>query len=243
MTGRIDDLVLAVCGSASHPLAALLRTWCLGSRLVTDFFDTYTPKIRKKVRLAGDADELADLLAELATAAWLVRDRRFSVAYESAVANAQRAPDFQIRFRTNALLYVEVTRPRLRIDDAGNAARVALKLARVMGEKIDQFPPGAMNVLVAAVPPGTESGTLVPAAVKLLESQRVQDDRTRSHDLREDNIKHFLRLRGRLSAVALVAYSSQWQPENIHLWQNPQARHPLLPEIARYLAQGGAGEQ
>lgn len=240
MTKRTDDLVASICGAAGHPLAPFLRAWCEESRLFADFAEANATKIRKKARLALSNDTLAELLAELAVAACLARDRRFTLRYEPHQATGQRSPDFEVLFRAHPGLFVEVT--RLRPNDAAGdeLAHAALRLARALLDKIGQFQPGAANLLAAIVPPGAASDALVPAALRLLGSFPPHEAGPPSPELRPDDVRAFVRQRQRLSVIAICSFSDAWRPLGVRLWHSPQARHPLHPEIAKYLAQIGA---
>lgn len=229
MSKRIDDLISTICGETEHPLAPILQQWSTESRLFLSFAETYAPKIRKKARLAADDGELADLLSELAVAAMLVRDRRFSVQYEPYLATAQRGPDFQVLLKTHIPFHVEVTRLRLTGPAHEDTAGITLKLARVIGDKIGQCQPGAMNLLAVVIPPAAADDTLVASAIRLLERE--------ADTLRRDDGGNYLRHRQRLSAIALSTFTPTWHPQHIALWRNPHAKHPLHPEIARYLTQ------
>ena len=228
MTKRTEELVQSICGAADHPLAPHLRAWCRESRPFVAFLKAHLGKVRKKARLAPSGDALGDLLAELAVAALWVHDRRFAVLYEPQHTSARRGPDFQVTFRSHHSLYVEVTRLRLPLDDVPGAA---LKLARVLGDKIGQCLPGAANVLAVVVPPGAHGGDLVPAAVRLL------DRASESLALPPETVRAFLRWRGRLSAVALCAQTEDRRIREVSLWRNPGAKHPLHPDVVRHLTQ------
>jgi hypothetical protein len=233
MTKRIDELVQSICGAAGHPLAPLLRRWCGESRLFSDFAEAHASKIRKKARLAPLDDDLADLLAELAIAALLLRDRRFSVRYEPARPGGQRAPDFQVIFKTHLPFHVEVT--RLRELAEADLAGATLKLARVVCAKIGQLPAGAMSMLAVVVPPGAQSDALAPAAIRLLDS--YPQPGLPLPELRLEDVRDFQRQRHRLSAIALCSFTGDWRPQRVTLWQNQQAKHPLHPDVARFLVQ------
>lgn len=237
MTKRIEDLVQSLCGAADHPLAPVLRGWCAASRPFAAFAETHATKIRKKVRLAAHGDERDDLLAELAVAAFLLRDRRFSVRYEPQRATGQRGPDFGVTFRTHTLFHVEVTRLRLSDPAGEDRAGTALRLARAVGDKLGQCPAGGANLLAVVVPPGAEDGALVPAAVRLLEAPSQRETNPPSPGLRPEDVRAYLRGRSRLSAVALCSLTEAGPPLTVRLWNNPQARHPLPPEVARFLVQ------
>lgn len=234
MTKRIDDLVIGICGTPDHPLAPLLRQWCAESRGFLGFAEGHASKIRKKARLAALNGTLADLCAELAIAALLAADRRFALRYEPLHAGGQRSPDFAARFRSHTLLYVEVTRLRL---TAGGDPGAPLRLARTICDKIGQLPPGAMNLLVIATPPGAADAALPPAAILLLDRAPQPEA---APELRPADVREFQRLRPQLSAIALCPFADDWRPLAAQLWQNPQAKHPLLPEIVRVVTQAGA---
>lgn len=232
MSRRLDELVVDLCGSADHPLAPLLRRWCQGSSPFLKFAQAHAAKIRKKVRLASSPDEQGDLRAELAVAALLVQDQRSVVRYEPPHPAGQRGPDFGVTFKGHTALRVEVTRLRLLGDEADDPAGsgAVRRVARVICDKIGQCLPGGANLLVVALPFGVAREDLVPAALRLL-------DRPSPPGLRPEGVRAFLRHRQRLSAVALCAFSPEGEPLTVHLWTNPQARHPLPPEIARLLVQ------
>lgn len=229
MSRRLDELVVDLCGTAGHPLAPFLRRWCEGSPLFLDFAQAHAAKIRKKVRLASSPDEQRDLRAELGVAALLVRDRRSVVRYEPPHPVGQRGPDFEVTFKGHTAWRVEVTRLRLpeappEEDPAGAVRRVA----RLIGDKIGQCLPGGANLLAVALPSGASRNDLVPAALRLLDSPAPPG-------LRPEAVRDFLRHRHRLSAVALCSFSADGEVLTLRLWTNPQAKHPLPPEIARFL--------
>lgn len=237
MTKRIDDLIQSICGASGHPLAPLLRQWCGESPQFIAFAEAHATKIHKKARLASGDDELADLLAELAVAAVLARDRRFAVVYEPYRASGQRGPDFHVLFKTHAPFHVEVTRLRLREPAGDDQAGAALKLARAVCDKIGQFPPGAMSLLAVVVPPRAQSDELAPAAIRLIESYAQRAASLASPELRPEGVREYLRHRQRLSAIALCSFTDAWRPLLVKLWQNPGAKHPLIPDVVRYLLQ------
>ena len=237
MTKRIDELVQSTCGTDDHPLAPLLRQWCSESRPFVAFAEAHASKIRKKVRLASLDDELADLLAELAVAAFLARDRHFSVIYEPHRASGLRGPDFEVVFKTHSSFHVEVTRLRLTDPAGDDLAAATLKLARAVCDKIGQFPPGAMNLLAIVVPPRAASDALAPAAIRLLDSYPQREASPASPELRPEAALAYLRLRQRLSAIAVCSFTADWRPLLVKLWLNRQAKHPLHPDVTKYLLQ------
>ncbi|MDQ3397438.1 MAG: hypothetical protein M3511_06635 [Deinococcota bacterium] len=235
MTKRTDDLVQRICGTTDHPLAPFLHRWCEESRPFTAFAETHATKLRKKARLASPGGALNDLLAELATAAFLVRDRRFTLQYEPYRATGLRGPDFQVIFKTHTSFHVEVTRLRLLNLGGDDLAGAALKLARVVCDKIGQFPPGVMNLLAVVVPPGVERDTFIPSTIRLLDIYPQREARLLVPELPLEDVRSYLRQRQRLSAIALCSFTSAWQPLMVTLWLNRQTKHPLHPEVAKYL--------
>ncbi|BDP41123.1 hypothetical protein DAETH_10920 [Deinococcus aetherius] len=229
MTKRIDELVGLICGGEGHPLAPILRGWCESSRPWLAFAEAHAAKIRKKVRHASSGEDLGDLIAELAVAALLVRDRRFSVAYEPHRATGERGPDFGVTFRAHIPFFVEVA--RLRLPGGTGDDLAALRLARVVGDKIEQLPPGAANLLAVALPPGAAGDDLMPAALRRLDGPPGQEEGSPF-----PGVRAYARGRHRLSAVALCSLTPGGQLVDVRLWLHPQARHPLHPEVARYLA-------
>lgn len=237
MTRRLDDLVTSICGAADHPLAPFLRSWCGESRAFLAFAEAHAAKIRKKARLAPQEGERNDLLAELAVAAFLLRDRRFAVVYEPFRGAGQRGPDFQVTFRTHTPFHVEVTRLRLPDAPTYGETDLARRLARVLGDKIGQFPAGGANLLAVFLPPGVGNETLVPAAVRLLDQAVQGEADPRAPDPRPEAARAYQRGRQRLSAALLCSLAAHGGLRDVSLWFHPQAKHPLDAEIARYLVQ------
>jgi len=203
MTKRVDDLSGLICGSPEHPLAAVLRSWCLASRPVTDFMAAHASKLRRKVRLASSGDERGDLLAELAVGRLLARDRHVQVQYEPRPAET-RGPDFLATFRGHLPVYVEVTRLRSRPEDGGAAA---LKLARVLCDKVSQGVAGEMNVLAVILPEELQTEALVPEAIRLLQApQRLL---ALGAGWTPERLSGFQRSQGRLSGVVLYALTPE----------------------------------
>ncbi len=237
MTKRIDDLIQDICGAADHPLAPYLRSWCRESRPFVTFLEAHLGKVRKKARLASSGNALSDLLAELAVAAVLARDRRFAVLYEPLPVGGRRGPDFQVTLGTRTLFYVEVTHLHPSAPATADGQDGALKLARVLCDKIGQCPPGAANVLAVVMspdahPPDAQGGDLVPAAIRLLDRAAGA-----SSTLSAEGVRAFSRGRGRLSAVALCAQAGDGRIQAVSLWRNPAGKHQLPLEVVKHLTQ------
>jgi hypothetical protein len=213
------------------PLAVQFAQWVQASPRFRAFAETYRDKIRKKVRGITEAEGYRDLEAELATAYFLVQERRFLVEYEKYGTGKQRGPDFSVTYKTHIRFDVEVT--RLRAGQAG-AAREPGKLANTLCVKVVQLPPSIINILVLAADVAPYSGDelvsgLRSAVTLLQERAERKDDEffTRRGFL---GARDFLRHYSRLSAIRLTTPDAP--PV---LWLQPQARHSLPPDLANLL--------
>jgi hypothetical protein len=213
------------------PLAVQFAGWLEESPRFRTFAVTYRDKIRKKVRGITEAEGYRDLQAELATAYFLVQERRFVVDYEKYGTGKQRGPDFSITYKTHVRFDVEVT--RVRGPQAGILPEPG-KLAATLCAKLAQLQPGMMNVLVVATDDpgysGEELESLLLSALKLLQERAEQKDEeyfTRRGFLgSRDFHKYF----NRLSAIRLIAPGA-----SPVLRLHPQARHPLPSDLTNLL--------
>lgn len=228
MTRRIDDLLHLICSSQEHPLDVTLRAWCLASRQVLEFMEAHATKLRKKVRLARSSDERRDLLAELSIGRWLAQDRRFQVQYEPLPPAGERGPDFEALYKGHTVVCIEVTRLRLRPEDEATAA---VKLARVIADKVSQCRPGKINVLAVVLPAELQTDALVPTAVRLLGLSQESSGGVWT----ADQLATYRRRQGHLSGVLLCSFAPDGGYQRSTLWCHPQAKRPLPPEISRFL--------
>src|SRR5205807_7726114 len=127
--------------------------WVQASPRFRAFAEIYRDKIRKKVRGITEVEGYRDLQAELATAYFLVLERRFLVEYEKYGTGKQRGPDFSITYKTHIRFDVEVTHLRGLRGSQGGAAPEAGKLATTICAKLKQLPPSMINILVLAAGP------------------------------------------------------------------------------------------
>src|SRR6476620_6855206 len=132
------DLLPYIFTDTRLPLAMQFANWVHESPRFRVFAETYRDKIRKKVRRITDAEGYRDLQAELATAYFLVLERRFLVEYEKYGTGKQRGPDFSVTYKTHTRFDVEVTRLRRSLQGAGLEPG---KLANTLCVKMVQFPP------------------------------------------------------------------------------------------------------
>jgi len=217
----IPDELLAYLRAGAPPVPLTpLAQWIETSPRFATFVDEYRDKVRKKLRSAREPDGVRDVLCELETAFYLLREPRFSLAYAAYAASQQRAPDFTLTYRTHLACHVEAA--RLRASPAPDAER----LGELIAGKLGQMLPGAPNVLVVAAPTAP-----LEMALKQLQSRAERDDAllfTRAH---VRNRSEFFKFYARLSAVTLRG-EADTAPL---LWLNKQARHPLPAPLLRAL--------
>src|SRR5215217_2936543 len=94
-----SDLLPYIFTNTRLPLALQFAQWVQESPRFRVFAETYRDKIRKKVCGITEADGYRDLQAELATAYFLVQERRFVVEYEKYGMGKQRGPDFSVTYK------------------------------------------------------------------------------------------------------------------------------------------------
>jgi hypothetical protein len=221
-----DDLTPYIFGNTRLPLAVQFARWLQESPRFQAFAVTYRDKLRKKVRGVPDAEGYRDLEAELATAYFLLGERRFAVEYEKYGTGKQRGPDFTVTFKTHLFFNVEVTRLRAAAGDASEPYR----LVNTLCGKLGQLPPGIINILVLAAEDTPTGGEDLAGALRLVQDRVEHRDEaffTRRGFL---DRRDFLKQYSRLSAVRLL--TSDAAPV---LWLHPQARRPLPPDLAAIL--------
>jgi hypothetical protein len=227
-----DALLDYLFADISSVLAAELRSYCAHCIAASPRFKAFATenrdKIRKKIREAGDRDQLRDLRLELDTGYRLLADRHVTVAYEMNAATKLRTPDFTVAYTSKYVFHVEVKRLRGLSSDT--------RLADAICAKLGQLQSGAINVIVVGA--DNDSDTALDPAVVLTSlrnrAERKDDDYFQRRDFRDsrDFLRHFQRL-------SAVIYRTEWmRPEasNTQHWSNLPARHPLPPELRRILA-------
>jgi hypothetical protein len=227
VTGKQRDELLAyLFGDAAAEVSARCGAWMAGEPRFAAFLDAFREKIRKKARYAGGAEGLRDLLAELAVARGLLRERRFAVAYETYAAEKARGPDFTVTYRAHIAFNVEVKRLRPGAPEAFEA-----RLADAICEKLRQMPASAMNVLlvVAQCVPGEEElATLLRALVERAERGDAALFARHGYAATRDFFAGFRRL-------GAIVVRAEEESIGAALWRNGQARHPLHAELAALL--------
>ncbi|MCC6166942.1 MAG: hypothetical protein IT329_06905 [Caldilineaceae bacterium] len=106
----LQQMRAALFDDSPHTLAQPFEDWLTSSKSFALFVQTYQQKIRKKIRMSRDDEELYNLYCELRTAYLLVQEPKFAVAYEPYTKQQGRSPDFSVTYRTHTTFHVEVTR-------------------------------------------------------------------------------------------------------------------------------------
>jgi hypothetical protein len=238
MAMKVNEIVSYIFSGSAYSFGTLFTRGLEASPPFRAFAETHRDKIRKKVRNIRDEETQRDLVAELAVACRLARERRFAVAYEVYSAGKQRGPDFSVTFRTRIPFNVEVTRLRAPgtvpvIEDAAPRTKVANTICT----KLAQLPPSVINVLVLVTDGAAyEAGDLAGATALLAERALRKDDGffQRRGLLGTRDFHHHYQ---RLSAVLLGRLTDTGALEPLSLWPNPQARHPLPADLTTILQQ------
>jgi hypothetical protein len=228
------DLQAYLFSDDAHPLALPLGRWIGESRRFAVFVETYRDKIRKKIRSMPDDQSLLDLRLELETAYRLLRESRFTVAYEPYRTQG-RSPDFAVTFTTSSTFNVEATRLRPRNPTASqddsqlSMSHVTLDLERLSDSicgKLRQLTPQMINLLVVGVHAMAISDGDLTAAMQRLKQRAEQRDPAlfKRHGFQDP--ADFFRRYGRLSGVIVYAESCPAM-----LWLNSQATMALPAKI------------
>jgi hypothetical protein len=234
MSGKrttVSALTRTIFGDETDPVAAECAAWMLGCAPFLAFVAEQQTKIRKKVKGAQDAEGLRDVAFELATAYWLLQDRRVALRYEQYLAGKVRGPDFTVTFKGHIVFNVEVRRMRT----AADAGKAAVRLIDVVCEKLDQMPPSVANVLVVGC---DSTAPEVGSAMKRLHAlaEARQDTFFAERGFRDT--RDFLRALPRLGGVLVRGVAGDPGAEassSAVLWLNAGARHPLPLEVRNLL--------
>jgi hypothetical protein len=217
----LDEMLDDIFDGRTPALSAEFAGWARDSRRFQAFAHVYRAKIRAKLRNARDESSVLDLRAELATAALLLREERFTLEYETYAAAKRRGPDFTVTFRTHTPFNVEVRRLR----GAELAAGDDIRLMTVLCDKVGQMPPSIVNLLWLVVERPIGEAELTEATAAL---RRMAERKEEAFFVRRgfESAADFLRQYPRLSGVVVCQVASSV------VWLNPVARHKTPPEIA-----------
>ena len=220
----LDELLNYTFDGKKPPFYPEFEGWVRGSRRFKAFATHYRTKIRAKLKNAQDDGAMKDVRTELATAALLLREERFTLEYEKYAAAKQRGPDFTVTFKTHTPFNIEVRRIRgIELDDGDAEARIN-KLMAVVCDKVGQMPPGIINLLWLFTERKVSEADLTRALTTLRHwAEHKTEDcfMKRGFESATDFLKRF----GQLSGIVLRPAG-----ENV-LWLNSLARHKTPPEI------------
>ncbi len=206
------------------PLSATLLRWMDSSMRFTGFVEAYLNKIRKKMRVARDAESLFDVLGELEVAYCLLNDRRLEVQYEPYMSTGRRGADFAVTYRVNLAFNVEVARVR-----EEEQARVEPRIIRILLDKLGQMQPGMPNLLVIHMRPGVAPTIDLAMLMQSVKTRVEAKDESLFAASRytgpADFYKEFLRLSG------LLIWGAEGQA-----WVNRQARPGLDEKVIRLVS-------
>jgi hypothetical protein len=220
----LDDLLNDIFDGQKPALYHEFAGWVRGSRRYRAFATSYRVKIRAKLKKVGGSGGMNDLRAELATAALLLREERFSLEYEKYAATKQRGPDFTVTYRTHTPFNVEVRRIRSVELEGENVEARSFKLMAVLCDKVQQMPPSIVNLLWLTAEREISEDDLTRAVNTLRQmAERKEEDFFTRRGFK--NAADFLKQYQHLSGIVLH------QSGATVLWLNSLARHRVPSEI------------
>lgn len=239
----IDELLYQLVGDDPQGLTPLFRQWISTSRRFRVFAEHYQSKIRAKLRTTGDADGLQDLLFEMEIAQWLLREKRFHLAYESQGVRTAPAPDFAVTFTTKIQFHIEVTRIRpAYTEEPGAPVKNELsgsKLFYVILGKLGQLKADAGNLLLIGLEPIPITEAALDEIAKQMKRRVETNDQALLARSRLHTPSEFFKQYHALSGILLyfmptIAASAPTPPL---LWLNKAAKYPLLSQVQTSLRQ------
>ena len=226
-----NELIAYIFGGTTPTFAPLAMHWLADSPAFKTFAETYRDKIRKKVRQVRDGDSSRDLQAELAVAAWLLRDRRVALDYEPYAATG-RGPDFGVVWRTHSHFTVEVTRLR-EVAAVPDLAFLAPRVAGTISGKLGQLPPSIANLLVLVADSPGDLAPILHTSLAYLTARAADDDDAFFARHGNPAARDYRRAFARLSAIA-IRRPDPAAPTPL-LWLQPNARHALPADVVKLL--------
>lgn len=242
----VDELLAYLFDGQAHLLATPMAGWLASSRRFTTFVTAFRAKIRKKIRVTHDAENLLDLRLELETAYLLLQEPRFGLVYEPQLGGKTRGPDFAVTYASSVVFMVEVTRlrggwdatmdtpgiqgPGQAPDGSSVRSRVEERLLDAVCGKLGQMLPQHSNILLVGVePPGPAQDTLRAWMLHLQQRAERSDQavvRRQGFRDRADFFHHYHRL-----SELLVRGVPLEAEQRVIGWINPQARYPLPGKV------------
>ena len=231
---NVHELHSYLFDEAVHPLSFQMNQWLVNSQRFATFTHDTKSKIRKKLRPASDAEQVAGLAFELETVFLLLQEPTLDVIYEPRVSGQARHPDLAVSFKTHTTVMLEVTRLRGMQQDKGAATLEPKRIADVVGGKLSQLMPQHSNVLLIGFPPPLLSEDELRTALLELQRRAERGDDTLFKRARARDRRHFFSYYGRLSEV-LVCELPRAKHRPLSVWKNPQAKHPLCQKVCNTL--------
>lgn len=227
------DLIDHLVDGQENLISAELLQWMNTSTRFTGFVETYRDKIRKKMRVAREAESLLDVRGELEVAYRLLYDRRFALEYEPYPSARGRGPDFAVTYRTNLRFNIEVS--RMRADENEITENNSARLLRILLAKLGQMQAGMPNVLVIHTRRQIAQAIHLEKFMQEIKT-RVEGKESSFYELsRYANPTAFYKDFLHLSGLIL------WSPA-AQLWVNKQARPALDGTVLRRLRELAASE-
>ena len=210
-------------GAESDSVAEEIAGWLARSARFRGFAEAPRDKIRKKLRVATDAEGRRDVRAELGAAHLLLADRRIELAFE-AYGSGRAGPDFTVMFRGERSFNLEVTRLRRAPGEA--------TLGRPLLPKLRQLPPSVPNALLIAIEGDRADALDIPAATRALQARADAKDDAFFISRGFDGTRGFHQRYRRLGAV-LTWCEGAPAAARASLWANPGARIALPARAIR----------
>jgi hypothetical protein len=232
---RHADLIAYLFAGQPHLLATPLRQWMEASPRFTAFVETYRDKIRKKIRIARQLENMLDLRGELEVAYCLLNDRRLFLHYEPYASEKRRGPDFAVTYRTNLVFNLEVARIRA----GGNGEneldlrRIEERILRILFDKLGQMQAGMANLLAIQTREDVAHAIDLGGLMQVVKTRADGRDPAFYAASRHAGPAAFYKNFLNLSGILLWASAAQ-------LWVNKQARSSLAEDVFRLVSASAA---
>lgn len=232
-----DELLSELFGLEPHDDVAVTAVagWLATSRRFASFVEEQLPKVRKKLRMAGDAQGTLEVLFELEVAFRVLSVKAHGLAYEPFAAAKERGPDFAVTFNGRPWFLLEVTRSN---DVTSAPQRLARSIIGKLGQLRSEGPNVVLVGVEGAAPAQEELSAVMVAAVRAAEAA----DQAYFARLGLRDRKQFFQRYDRLAAVMLRdKVAGGGTGGGLVSWFNPRARRRVesrgLAALLRALAE------
>lgn len=232
---QADELLNYIFDNRPHLFRASMAEWLAASRQFTAFVDTFRDKIRKKIRVTQDHENLLDLRLELETAYLLLREPRLSLVYEPQMSEKVRGPDFAVTFTTSLTFMLEVT--RLRAEPGEQTSDLTLsveRLADAVCSKLGQTQHQLSNVLIVGLDSLHLTENDLRGMMLRIQQRAEHSDTAFFHRYGFRDRADFFRHYQRLSEI-IIRTSNTKAIESIIACINAQAKYPLPSKVRTVL--------